>query len=557
MEVMTKQTTTLDFDVEGMTCASCAARIEKALVKQPGVEAATVNLAAARARVRTVPSVDEQSLKDAVAKIGYELRTKEADHAAGIHSTEETRQWRRFWIAAALTMPALVLAMFTEMNATSAWLQLALTTPVVLWIGSQFHRIAWNQAINRSVGMDTLISLGSLAAYGWSVWALLGSSNHNQIFFETAAVIVTLITLGRALEARAKGRANRALTALLELEAKEARIRTDAGERLLPLDDVLPGDLMVVRPGEKVPTDGVIVEGGSSFDESMLTGEWTGIQKGVGEEVFGATINQEGLVVIEARRIGEETALQRIVALVEEAQAGKAPIQWLADRISSVFVPVVIGISFLTFILWLTLGNDVADAVRAAVAVLIIACPCALGLATPTAIMVGSGRGAQLGVLFRNPEVFERAQRIETVIFDKTGTLTTGAMTLSDLTTDQDEERVLYLVATVEAAGGHPIGKAVALGAESRDIELGRPEKIETLGGLGVIGTVDGIEVVAGKPKLLADRGLQIPNRLLEAMEKYEREGKTAFSPATKARPGRLSQSPTVFARLRPRPSNN
>ena len=389
------------------------------------------------------------------------------------------------------------------------------------------------------------------------MWALLGSSNHNQIFFETAAVIVTLITLGRALEARAKGRANRALTALLELEAKEARIRTDAGERLLPLDDVLPGDLMVVRPGEKVPTDGVIVEGGSSFDESMLTGEWTGIQKGVGEEVFGATINQEGLVVIEARRIGEETALQRIVALVEEAQAGKAPIQWLADRISSVFVPVVIGISFLTFILWLTLGNDVADAVRAAVAVLIIACPCALGLATPTAIMVGSGRGAQLGVLFRNPEVFERAQRIETVIFDKTGTLTTGAMTLSDLTTDQDEERALYLVATVEAAGGHPIGKAVALGAESRDIELGRPEKIETLGGLGVIGTVDGIEVVAGKPKLLADRGLQIPNRLLEAMEKYEREGKTAFSPATKARPGRLSQSPTVFARLRPRPSNN
>ncbi len=517
-----------------MTCASCAARVEKALSRQPGVEAATVNLASSKARVRASDSVDGVALKAAVAKIGYglvDIDPADQDRTGHMHSAEEKRQWRRFWIAAGFTAPTLALAMFVSPSTTSSWLQFALSTPVVLWVGFQFHRRAWTQARHGTVGMDTLISLGSLAAYSWSIWALFSGSGmgHDQVFFETAAVIVTLITLGRALEARAKGSASRALTALLELGPAQARVRTADGERMLPTDQVLPGDLMVLHPGEKVPTDGVIVEGGSSFDESMLTGESIGVTKGVGEEVFGATINQEGLVVVRAQRIGQETALSRIVALVEEAQAGKAPIQRLADRISSVFVPVVIGISLFTLIVWLVLGSEPADAFRAAVAVLIIACPCALGLATPTAIMVGSGRGAQLGVLFRNPDVFERAQDVDMVIFDKTGTLTTGAMTLSDLETAEVEDELLYLVATVEAAGGHPIGKAVALGAETRGIELGRPERIETLGGLGVVGTVAGIEVVAGKPKLLADRGLQIPHRLLEAMEAFEKDGKTAF----------------------------
>jgi heavy metal translocating P-type ATPase len=525
--------TTVDFDVEGMTCASCAARIEKALSKQPGVEAATVNLAAAKARVRVDENVDPTSLKDAVAKIGYKLA--EADPASGQGSASqrahEQKLWRRFWIGTALSAPTVLLAMFGEMNPTSAWIQLLLATPVVLGVGLPFHRIAWTQATHGNVGMDTLISLGSLTAYGWSVWALvgLGPMGLDQLFFETAAVIVTLITLGRALEAKAKGRANRALTALVELGAREARVRTASGDRLLAIDAVLPGDLMVVRPGEKVPTDGVIIEGGSSFDESMLTGESMGLHKTIGDEVFGATVNQEGLVVVKATRVGQETALNRIVALVEEAQAGKAPVQRLADRISSVFVPVVIGIAVVTLLVWLALGNPTAEAVRVAVAVLIIACPCALGLATPTAIMVGSGRGAELGVLFRNPEIFERAESVEQVIFDKTGTLTSGAMTLSDLETSEDEHRLLYLVGSVEAAGGHPIGKAVALGAETRDIELGNPESVESYGGMGVAGTIDGVEVTVGKPKFLADRGLQIPGHLLEAMERFEQDGHTAF----------------------------
>lgn len=518
---------TVSFDVEGMTCASCAARIERVLGKQPGVEAATVNLAAARARVRG--EVDDQALIEAVAKIGYGLRPSDpADHAHAtkLHSADEAAQWRRFWVAAALSLPAMVLAMFGGMNRTSAWWQLLLTAPVVLWIGSQFHRVAWKQARTATVGMDTLISLGSLTAFFWSVWAMF---NHSEVFFETAAIIVALITLGRALEARAKGRAGRALTALVELGARQARIRSGDGERLIDIESVLPGDLMVVRPGEKVPTDGRIVEGFSSFDESMLTGESTGVSKGEGEEVFGATINQEGLVVVQATRVGEETALARIVALVEEAQAGKAPVQRLADRISAVFVPVVILIALGTLGWWLATGNDTANAVRAAVAVLIIACPCALGLATPTAIMVGSGRGAELGVLFKNAEVFERAQTVEALVFDKTGTLTTGAMTLTDIVTDLAEPDLLEAVAAVELAGGHPIGKAVALGAEERGLVVSSARQVEVVPGLGVIGRYADQEWVIGKPKLLADRGLQIPDQFLEALGRWEEEGKTAF----------------------------
>jgi Cu+-exporting ATPase len=293
--------------------------------------------------------------------------------------------------------------------------------------------------------------------------------------------------------------------------------------------DLLPGDVMVVRPGEKVPTDGIIIEGHSSFDESMLTGESAGISKGEGEEVLGATINQERLVLVKATKVGEEDALHRIIALVEEAQSGKAPVQRLADRISSVFVPVVISIALLTLIVWLATGHAAADSVRAAVAVLIIACPCALGLATPTAIMVGSGRAAELGVLFKNPEVFERAQRVETLVFDKTGTLTTGAMTLTDVVTDEDPDYLLPLVAAVEVASGHPIGKAVALGAEQRGFVVGEATGVESLGGLGVVGRGGGVEIVAGKPKLLADRGLPISDDQLETMGRLEAEGKTAF----------------------------
>ena len=512
-----------------MTCASCAARIERILARQPGVESATVNLAAARARVRSSAS-QPGDLIEAVSKIGYGLAVSDpGDHTRSRvrHGAEEKAQWRRFWIAALLSLPAMIIAMFGGMDDSGLrWLQLALTAPVVLGIGAQFHRVAWKQARSRSVGMDTLISLGSLVAFIWSVWALF---NQGEVFFETAAIIVTLITLGRALEARAKGRAGQALTALLQLGAQQATIRTSQGDRIVDIEELIPGDVMVVRPGEKVPTDGVITAGHSSFDESMLTGESTGISKGEGEEVLGATINQERLVLVKATRVGEDDALHRIIALVEEAQSGKAPVQRLADRISSVFVPLVISIALVTFIVWLATGHPAADSVRAAVAVLIIACPCALGLATPTAIMVGSGRAAELGVLFKNPEVFERAQRIETLVFDKTGTLTTGAMTLTDVVTDEDPDYLLPLVAAIEAASGHPIGKAVALGAEQRGFVVGEATDVESLGGLGVVGWAGGIEIVAGKPKLLADRGLPISDDQLEAMARLEAEGKTAF----------------------------
>ncbi|HEX2419973.1 MAG TPA: heavy metal translocating P-type ATPase, partial [Acidimicrobiia bacterium] len=377
----TKEPTTVTFDIEGMTCASCAARIERVLAKQPGVESATVNLAAARARVRTVAGAGQPpELIAAVSKIGYGLSVADpADHARSghLHSAEEKSQWRRFWVAAALSVPAMLLAMLGGEGDLSAWIQLALTAPVVLGIGAQFHQKAWKQARSRSVGMDTLISLGSLVAFFWSVWAIFG---HGEVFFETAAIIVTLITLGRALEARAKGRAGQALTALLELGAKEATVRTERGDRTVSIEDLIPGDVVVIRPGEKVPADGVIIEGRSSFDESMLTGESTGVTKGVGQEVLGATINQEGLVLVKVTSVGEEDALHRIIALVEEAQAGKAPVQRLADRISSVFVPVVITIALLTLGAWLATDHAAADSVRAAVAVLIIACPCALGL---------------------------------------------------------------------------------------------------------------------------------------------------------------------------------
>ena len=528
---MTKDTIT--FDVEGMTCASCAARIERVLGSQPGVEAATVNLAAARARVLTTGEVEERNLIEAVQKIGYGLSTSDPgdhSHAAHLHSADESAQWRKFWIAAALSVPAMLVAMLGGMTSASVWWQLALTAPVVLWIGAQFHRVAWKQARTGTVGMDTLISLGSLTAFSWSLWAMF---NHGEVFFETAAIIVTLITLGRALEARAKGRAGRALTSLLELGARQARVRSASGEQMIEIESVLPGDLMVIRPGEKVPTDGIIVEGDSSLDESMLTGESTAVRKGEGQEVFGATINQEGLLVVKASRVGEETALNRIVALVEEAQAGKAPVQRLADRISGVFVPVVIVIALGTLVWWLLADQGTAAAVRAAVAVLIIACPCALGLATPTAIMVGSGRGAELGILFKNPEVFERAQRVEALVFDKTGTLTTGAMTLTDIITDEDPDSLLAAVAAVELAGGHPIGKAVALGAEERGMVVGSAESVEAIAGMGVVGRYQGEDWVIGKPKFLADRGIQIPDRYLEALPALEEAGKTAFLAGT------------------------
>lgn len=489
-----------------------------------------MNLAGASARLRVNAEADPATLANAVNKIGYRLTERSADEdprdLVTHYHEEEATQWRRFWLAAVLTFPAMVLSMFGPMERWSEIAQWLLVTPVVIWLGRQFHSVAAKQARHFSANMDTLISLGSLAAYFYSIWALLA---REAVFFETAGMIVTLITLGRAFEARAKGRASEAVHRLLELGAKEARVLVDGREKTIPIEEVLPGDRMVVLPGEKIPTDGMIEDGASSIDESMLTGESMPVDKTSGDEVFGATVNQQGRLVVRATAVGADTALAGIVQMVEQAQASKAPTQRLADRVSGIFVPVVIMLAIGTTIVWLALGNPIGTAFQAGVAVLIIACPCALGLATPTAIMVGSGRGAELGILFKKAEVFEQAGDINAVLFDKTGTLTTGVMTLTDVYTDHPQEEFIRFVASVEAGSGHPIGKAVALGADERGIELTEPDSVESHSGMGVIGQVEGRTIVVGKAKLTADQGLMGDSRWDRRLEELERQGKTAF----------------------------
>jgi copper-transporting P-type ATPase V len=392
--------------------------------------------------------------------------------------------------------------------------------------------------------MDTLVSVGTVTAWAYSVWAVFAGY---PVFFETAAMIATFILLGRYFEARAKGRASHAITSLLELGAKQARLKRGNAEEMVNVDDLAIGSIVVVRPGEKIPTDGCVVAGASSVDESMLTGESAAVDKAVGDDVFGATINQQGRLEIEVTRLGGNTALAQIVRLVEEAQASKAPVQRLADRVSGVFVPAVIGIAIVTFVAWMVVDGDITNAMRSAVAVLIIACPCAMGLATPTAIMVGSARGAEQGVLFKSAEVFERAKAIDTVVFDKTGTLTRGAMTLTTVETDAPDRRFLTLVGSVEAASEHPIGMAVALGTEERDVSVRPVEGFTAHRGLGVVGTVDGENVAVGRPLLMEDLGIEIPERHLAAMQRIEADGHTGFLGAWNGRVrGALGVADTV-----------
>ena len=544
----------LIFDVEGMTCASCAVRVERVLNKQEGVESAVVNFAGSEARVLGHPDLDLNRLTDAVEKIGYQIHLvdEEEERTSVVERYgEEVRfQWRNFLAAALLTLPVIILAMTGSDARSSLIVQWILVTPVEFIFGWQFHQAALKRLRSFGANMDTLVSIGTLAAYGYSVWAFF---NSQPAFFETAGAIITLILLGRFFEARAKGRASAAITKLLELGAKQARVVRNGESMMIPIEEVRVGDAMLVKPGEKIPTDGTIEDGRSSLDESMLTGESVPVDKGPGDTVYGATVNQQGLLTIRAGRVGSDTALAQIVHLVEEAQASKAPVQKLADRISGVFVPIVMLIALVTFGSWFLITGDGARALIPAVAVLIIACPCALGLATPTAIMVGSGRGAELGVIFKGAQIFERSRGIETILFDKTGTLTRGMMSLSDIRTEEDERRFLYLAGTVEAASEHPVARAVALGAEERDIVLGTTVDFENFAGLGVRGTVDGVQVVVGKAKLLADQGLLISDRHLDEAARLETEGRTVFLVGwgTEAR-GVLAVADTLRATARP-----
>ena len=487
-------------DLEGMTCASCVARIERKLNKLDGVDA-SVNFATEQATVHCDQSMSVADLVSAVEVAGYHAHP--VDSAAGHHHHDEPIAVlrRRLAVAVALTTPLALIAMVPALQFTGwEWVAFALATPVVFWSGIGFHRATLQSARHFAATMDTLISIGTIAAWGWSTVVLMGGLDEDT-YFEVAAVITTLILLGRYLEARAKSRSSEAIRLLLELGAKEARVIRDGEEVLVPLEDVHVGDRFVVRPGEKIATDGIVEDGGSAVDQSMLTGESLPIEVAVGGQVAGGSLNTYGRLVVRATKVGADTALAQIAHLVEAAQSGKAPVQRLADRISAVFVPVVIAISLGTLAGWLAFGASAAEAFTAAVAVLIIACPCALGLATPTALLVGTGRGAQLGILIRGPEILEQTRRISTIVLDKTGTVTEGRMELAEVHVLNGATRpeILRLAGAVEAASEHPIARAIARAAKQEVGELPAVDGFRSVAGTGVSGTVEGHAVEVGR----------------------------------------------------------
>ncbi|MYX73253.1 copper-translocating P-type ATPase, partial [Streptomyces sp. SID3915] len=461
---------------------------------------------------------------------------------------------QRLLVSVALAVPVVLMAMVPVLQFDNwQWLSLTLAAPVVVWGGLPFHRATWTNLKHGAATMDTLVSVGTLAAFGWSVWALfLGdagmagmrhgfeatvsrSDPSSTIYLEVAAGVITFILLGRYLEARSKRRAGSALRALMHLGAKDVTVLRDGREVRVPVGRLAVGDHFVVRPGEKIATDGTVVEGASAVDASMLTGESVPVDTAPGDFVAGATLNVSGRLVVEAARVGADTQLARMAKLVEDAQSGKAAAQRLADRVSAVFVPVVLLIALGTLVTWLLVTDDVTASFTAAVAVLIIACPCALGLATPTALMVGTGRGAQLGILIKGPEVLETTRRADTVVLDKTGTITTGRMTLGAVHTaaGTSEADVLRLAGALEHASEHPIAQAVAAGAADRIAgELPAPGSFTNVPGLGVRGTVEGHEVLAGRPKLLADAGIGLPPSLSDAMTDAAAQGRTAIAVA-------------------------
>lgn len=543
----------IELAIGGMTCASCAARIEKKLNRLDGVTA-TVNYATEKATVTFDDTRTPDELIATVEKTGYTATLpppRSADDAGQGPGTpvDELRGLRtRVWVSLVLTVPVIALAMVSAWQFTNwQWLSLTLAAPVVVYGGLPFHRAAWLNLRHGAATMDTLISLGTIAAFGWSLWALFfgtagtpgmthpfsfdigPSDGAGNIYLEAAAGVTLFILAGRYFEARAKRRAGAALRALLELGAKEVTILRDGVEGRIPVDELAVGDRFVVRPGEKVATDGVVEDGSSAVDASMLTGESVPAEVGPGDEVVGATVNAGGRLVVRATRVGTETQLAQMATLVEQAQTGKAQVQRLADRISGVFVPIVIALAVATLGFWLGSGGGVTGAFTAAVAVLIIACPCALGLATPTALLVGTGRGAQLGILIKGPEMLESTRRVDTVVLDKTGTVTTGRMSVTDVIpaegTDADE--LLRLAGALENASEHPIGRAIAAAALERTGAHPEVTEFANIEGLGVAGRVDGRTVSVGRARLAAERGLDLPAGLDRAAASAEASGRT------------------------------
>jgi Cu+-exporting ATPase len=540
----------IDLPIEGMSCAACASRIERTLNKLDGVEA-SVNFATERATVHFDPAtVATPDLVGAVAAAGYHAVVSGA--ADSSRALDELRP--PLLVATVLSLPVLVISTVPALQFDYwQWVALALATPVVLWAGRSFHVAAWKSLRHGAATMDTLISIGTLAAWGWSVVALcfLGAgriglrmpfelvlSQHassDRIYLEVASVVTTFILAGRFFEGRARRRSGAALRALLELGAKDvAVLDPDGAERRIPVAQLAVGDRFVVRPGEKIATDGIVEEGSSAVDQSLLTGESMPVEKHPGDDVVGATTNAGGRLVIRAGRVGADTALAQIGRLVAEAQTGKAEVQRLADRISGVFVPIVIALALLTLAAWLADGASAGFALTATVAVLIVACPCALGLATPTALLVGTGRGAQLGILIKGPEVLESTARIDTIVLDKTGTVTSGRMGLVGVTPCEGVERVelLRLVGAIEHPSEHPIGRAIAQAARSELGQLPVAELFVSRDGLGVEGVVDGHALVVGRPSLLQSAGIELPARLSVAIAHAQAVGRSAIAAA-------------------------
>ena len=544
---MSERTTLIDLKVEGMTCGSCAARVQRALEKTEGVERADVNFATGKARIQALPGLESSKLVDAVDRVGYKLEdvglpsptdqpvpTDRASSPVEDAHDQHQRMWlkRLLVVAPAAVFMSITMFMGHEamVNETLRWAMFAVAVPVQFWVGWPFLREAGRRARRFTANMDTLIAVGTLAAFGFSVYQL--ATGGMDLYFETAVLIIAFLTLGRFFEARAKGRAGRAIKALLELGAKEARLVTADGEVMVPAERIKVGDVVRVRPGEKVPVDGEVIAGASAVDEAMLTGESVPVEKVVGSKVVGASMNTSGVLTIRAGAVGSDSALAQIIRLVEDAQTGKPQIQRLADRISAVFVPVVFVIAAMTFAGWSILADDPRGGLLASVAVLIIACPCALGLATPTAIMVGTGRGADLGVLIKSTEVLEATRRITTVVFDKTGTLTRGEMSVVEVIATADEKQVLRLAGAVEAHSEHPIAAAIRDSARESS-SLPEVDGFEAIAGYGVRGEVveDGrsVPVWAGRRKLMAEAGLLIPGALEDAASSHEDSGRTAI----------------------------
>ena len=544
----------VELPIEGMTCASCANRIERRLNKVDGV-VATVNYATERATVQYDPAtVEPEELIGAVEAAGYSAQLPASEAAPTAKDDEDPTAplRRRLIISALLSLPVLLIAMVPAFQFDNwQWLSLNLATPVVLWGAWPFHKATWANLKHGTATMDTLISVGVLSAWLWSLYALfLGDAGMpdmrmsfdlipkqgggaDEIYLETASVVTTFILAGRYFEARAKRRAGAALTALLELGAKDVAVLDATGaERRVPVEQLQPGDRFVVRPGEKVATDGVVEEGSSALDMSLLTGEPVPVEVSPGSEVAGATVNAGGRLVVRATKVGADTALAQIARMVTDAQSGKAPVQRLADRVSGVFVPIVIALAVASLGFWLGTGESATFAFTAAVAVLIIACPCALGLATPTALMVGTGRGAQLGLLIKGPEVLESTRTVDTVVLDKTGTITTGRMSLVEVVAAPGVERrgALRTVGALEHASEHPVARAIASAAEREHGALPAVDAFANREGLGVEGSVGGVEVVVGRPALLAERGLGMPSELDAARRDAESRGQTAIA---------------------------